>query len=93
VAGAALRRYREAAVVRDDIECPVPFAAGPGDPPSAHGTLIVAKAPAHPDVPYELLAYALKEPAFPARAAPTSSSATSTSTPTGRSASTSAPPP
>jgi hypothetical protein len=52
-------------VARADIEYPEPFSTGPGDPPSAAGTLVVAKALLTPDVPYELLAYALKETAFP----------------------------
>ena len=58
-------RLSRCAVARADIEYPEPFSTGPGDPPSAAGTLVVAKALLTPDVPYELLAYALKETAFP----------------------------
>jgi hypothetical protein len=53
------------AVVRGDIEYPEPFAVTPDEEPSRHGTLVVAKAVLTPDMPYELLTYALKEPAFP----------------------------
>jgi hypothetical protein len=58
-------RLSRCAVARAGIEYPEPFSTGPGDPPSAGGILVVAKALLTPDVPYELLAYALKETAFP----------------------------
>ena len=58
-------RLSRAAVVRADVEYPEPFQVAEDEPPSAHGTLVVAKALLTPEVPYELLAYALKEPAFP----------------------------
>jgi hypothetical protein len=58
-------RLSSQAVVRGDIEYPEPFAVTPDEEPSRHGTLVVAKAVLTPDMPYELLTYALKEPAFP----------------------------
>ncbi|HEV3013968.1 MAG TPA: hypothetical protein VG499_11885, partial [Actinomycetota bacterium] len=58
-------RLSRTAVALADIEYPEPFAATPGERPSRHGTLIVAKALLTPDMPYELLTYALKETAFP----------------------------
>ena len=58
-------RLSRTAVAMADIEYPEAFAATPGERPSRHGTLIVAKALLTPDMPYELLTYALKETAFP----------------------------
>ena len=58
-------RLSRQAVVRGDIEYPEPFAVTPDEEPSRHGTLVVAKAVLTPDMPYELLTYALKEAAFP----------------------------
>jgi hypothetical protein len=48
-----------------DVEYPEAFAVTPLERPSRHGTLVVAKALLTPDMPYELLTYALKETAFP----------------------------
>ena len=58
-------RLSRQAVVRGKIEYPEAFAVTPGEEPSRQGTLIVAKALLTPDMPYELLTYALKETAFP----------------------------
>lgn len=58
-------RLSSQAVVRGDIEYQEPFAVTPDEEPSRHGTLVVAKAVLTPDMPYELLTYALNEPAFP----------------------------
>jgi hypothetical protein len=58
-------RLSRTAVALADIEYPEPFAVTEGESPSRHGTLIVAKALLTPDMPYELLTYALKETAFP----------------------------
>ena len=58
-------RLSRSAVAVADIKYPEPFAVTPGEPLSRTGTLIVAKALLTPDMPYELLTYALKETAFP----------------------------
>ena len=58
-------RLSKSAVARADIEYPEPFSTRPGEPPSAKGTMVVAKALLTRDLPYELLTYALKETAFP----------------------------
>src|SRR4029450_4447268 len=58
-------RLSRTAVALGDIEYPEPFAVTEGEPPSRNGTLIVAKALLTPDMPYELLTYALRETAFP----------------------------
>jgi hypothetical protein len=57
-------RLSRQAVVRGRIVYPEPFAVD-GGPPSDEGTLVVAKALLTPEMPYELLTYALKETAFP----------------------------
>jgi hypothetical protein len=57
-------RLSREAVVCGHIEYPEPFSVD-GGPPSSEGTLIVAKAVLTREMPYELLTYALKEPAFP----------------------------
>src|SRR4029453_2871048 len=58
-------RLSRSAVLRGTIESPEPFQVDGEATESSTGTLIVAKALLTPDVPYELLAYALKETAFP----------------------------
>jgi hypothetical protein len=58
-------RLSRTAVALADIEYPEPFTVSEGESPSRHGALIVAKALLTPDMPYELLTYALKETAFP----------------------------
>ena len=58
-------RLSRTAVALADIEYPEPFTVTEGESPSRHGALIVAKALLTPDMPYELLTYALKETAFP----------------------------
>jgi hypothetical protein len=57
-------RLSRHAVVRGDIQYPEPFQVDGGEK-SSKGTLIVAKALLTPEMPYELLTYALKETAFP----------------------------
>jgi hypothetical protein len=57
-------RLSREAVVRGVIEYPEPFRVD-GGTLSNKGTLIVAKAVLTPEMPYELLTYALKETAFP----------------------------
>jgi hypothetical protein len=57
-------RLSREAVICGRIEYPEPFPVD-GGPPSREGTLIVAKAVLTPEMPYELLTYALKETAFP----------------------------
>ena len=57
-------RLSRQAVVRGRIRYPEPFAVD-GGAPSDEGTLVVVKALLTPDMPYELLTYALKETAFP----------------------------
>lgn len=58
-------RLSKCAVVRGRIEYPEEVDFGDGEPPSRHGTLVVAKALLTSDMPYEILSYALKEPVFP----------------------------
>jgi hypothetical protein len=58
-------RLSRSAVLRGTIEYPEPFQVDGEATESSTGTLVVAKALLTPDVPYELLAYALKETAFP----------------------------
>jgi len=58
-------RLSRSAVALADVEYPEAFATAADEAPSRHGTLIVAKALLTPDMPYELLTYALKETAFP----------------------------
>ncbi len=58
-------RLSRSAVAVADVEYPEAFAVTEDEAPSRHGTLIVAKALLTPDMPYELLTYALKETAFP----------------------------
>src|SRR5829696_2835494 len=58
-------RLSRSAVAVADVEYPEEFAVTGDEAPSRHGTLIVAKALLTPDMPYELLTYALKETAFP----------------------------
>jgi hypothetical protein len=58
-------RLSRSAVCVADVEYPEAFAVTPLERPSRHGTLVVAKALLIPDMPYELLTYALKETAFP----------------------------
>jgi hypothetical protein len=58
-------RLSRSAVLRGVIEYPEPFRLDGEAAPSGTGTLVVAKALLTRDVPYELLAYALRETAFP----------------------------
>ena len=58
-------RLSRSAVAVADVEYPEAFTITEDEAPSPHGTLIVAKALLTPDMPYELLTYALKETAFP----------------------------
>ncbi|KJY32614.1 hypothetical protein [Streptomyces sp. NRRL S-495] len=60
-------RLSARAVVVGDIVYPWPLELGGSDggPSARHGTLIVAQAVLTPDMPYELHAYAMGDPAFP----------------------------
>jgi hypothetical protein len=58
-------RLSERAVLRGTIEYPEPFRFDGEAAASSTGTLVVAKALLTRDVPYELLAYALRETVFP----------------------------
>ncbi|WP_159400715.1 hypothetical protein, partial [Streptomyces sp. XY431] len=60
-------RLSARAVVVGDIVYPWPLELGDSDggPSARHGTLIVAQAVLTPDMPYELHAYAMGDPAFP----------------------------
>ncbi|MET9963423.1 hypothetical protein ABZ128_30870 [Streptomyces sp. NPDC006326] len=57
-------RFSARCVVRGEIEYPEPVDFGDGVP-ATKGTIVFAKAGLTPDMPYELLSYALKEKAFP----------------------------
>ncbi|MER5730470.1 hypothetical protein ABT084_19405 [Streptomyces sp. NPDC002138] len=58
-------RFSADCVVRGVIEYPEPVAFPGRRKPSRFATLVFAKASLTPDMPYELLAYALKEKVFP----------------------------
>ena len=58
-------RLSRSAVAVAGIEYPEAFTVTGEKAPSTRGTLMVAKALLTPDMPYELLTYALKETAFP----------------------------
>jgi hypothetical protein len=60
-------RFSASSVVVGDIIYPEPVNFPVGKP-STHGTIIFAKASLTPDMPYELLSFALKEKAFPRQA-------------------------
>ncbi|MBT2393411.1 hypothetical protein J7E87_29360 [Streptomyces sp. ISL-1] len=57
-------RFSASSVVVGDIIYPEDVSF-PDGKPSAHGTIIFAKASLTPDMPYELLSFALREKAFP----------------------------
>ncbi|WP_371680339.1 hypothetical protein [Streptomyces sp. NBC_01276] len=58
-------RLSATSVVRGTIEYPEPVEFSPGTPADTKGTIICVKATPTPDMPYELLSYALREKAFP----------------------------
>lgn len=58
-------RFSADCVVRGVIEYPEPVDFPGRGKPSRFATIVFAKASLTPDMPYELLAYALKEKAFP----------------------------
>ncbi|MFJ3925158.1 hypothetical protein [Streptomyces sp. NPDC090022] len=58
-------RFSANCVVRGVIEYPEPVVFAEGREPTRWGTIVVAKAALTPDMPYELLSYALKEKLFP----------------------------
>lgn len=61
-------RFSATCVVRGRIEYPEPVTFSPGTPADTTGTIIYVKASLTPDMPYELLSYALREKAFPRQA-------------------------
>ncbi|MBT2468385.1 hypothetical protein J7E97_10970 [Streptomyces sp. ISL-66] len=61
-------RLSATCVVRGTIEYPEPVQFSPGTPAGTKGTIIFVKAGLTPDMPYELLSYALREKAFPRQA-------------------------
>ncbi|MFZ3492905.1 hypothetical protein ACODT5_06660 [Streptomyces sp. 5.8] len=61
-------RFSATCVVRGTIEYPEPVQFSPDAPAVALGTIIFVKASLTPDMPYELLSYALREKAFPRQA-------------------------
>jgi len=58
-------RLSKRSVITGRIEYPEAFRVPPEGEPSKVGRLVVAKAVLTPDMPYELLSYALKETVFP----------------------------
>ncbi|MEU8853031.1 hypothetical protein AB0C70_44030 [Streptomyces sp. NPDC048564] len=61
-------RFSAACAVRGTIRYPDSIRFSKDAPPTRRGTIIVAKANLTPDMPYELLSFALQEKAFPRRA-------------------------
>jgi hypothetical protein len=61
-------RFSATCAVRGTIRYPEPIQFSDDAPPTRQGTIIVAKASLTPDMPYELLSFALQEKAFPRRA-------------------------
>ncbi|WP_412079553.1 hypothetical protein ACLF6K_39110 (plasmid) [Streptomyces xanthophaeus] len=61
-------RFSATCVVRGTIEYPEPVTFSSGTPADTKGTIIYVKASLTPDMPYELLSYALREKAFPRQA-------------------------
>ncbi|MEU8431488.1 patatin-like phospholipase family protein [Streptomyces sp. NPDC029216] len=61
-------RFSATCVVRGTIEYPEEVEFSPGTPKDTKGTIIFVKATLTPDMPEELLSYALREPAFPRQA-------------------------
>lgn len=61
-------RFSATTVVRGTIEYPERVEFSPGTPADTKGTIIFVKANLTPDMPYELLSYALREKAFPRQA-------------------------
>ncbi|MFD3700046.1 hypothetical protein ACFWUZ_28645 [Streptomyces sp. NPDC058646] len=61
-------RFSATCVVRGTIEYPEPVLFSPDAPAATKGTIIYVKASLTPDMPYELLSYALREKAFPRQA-------------------------
>nr|WSX47921.1 patatin-like phospholipase family protein [Streptomyces sp. NBC_00974] len=61
-------RFSATCVVRGTIEYPERVQFSPDAPPATKGTIIFVKAGLTPDMPYELLSYALREKAFPRQA-------------------------
>ncbi|UQX04603.1 hypothetical protein [Streptomyces sp. RerS4] len=61
-------RFSATCVVRGTIEYPEPVQFSPDAPAATKGTIIFVKACLTPDMPYELLSYALRERAFPRQA-------------------------
>ncbi|WP_159402051.1 MULTISPECIES: patatin-like phospholipase family protein [Streptomyces] len=61
-------RFSATCVVRGTIEYPEEVEFSPGTPKATKGTIIFVKATLTPDMPEDLLSYALREPAFPRQA-------------------------
>ncbi|MEW1636848.1 patatin-like phospholipase family protein [Streptomyces sp. NPDC093801] len=61
-------RFSATCVVRGTIEYPEPVEFSPGTPKDTKGTIVFVKASLTPDMPEDLLSYALREPAFPRQA-------------------------
>ncbi|MET9466665.1 hypothetical protein ABZY44_18030 [Streptomyces sp. NPDC006544] len=61
-------RFSATCVVRGTIEYPERVQFSPDAPASTRGTIVYVKAGLTPDMPYELLSYALREKAFPRQA-------------------------
>ncbi|MEU3909967.1 patatin-like phospholipase family protein [Streptomyces sp. NPDC029721] len=61
-------RFSATCVVRGTIEYPEEIEFSPGTPRTTKGTIIFVKATLTPDMPEDLLSYALREPAFPRQA-------------------------
>ncbi|MGW6688028.1 hypothetical protein [Streptomyces sp. NPDC054961] len=61
-------RFSATCVVRGTIEYPERVLFSPDAPAATRGTIVYVKAGLTPDMPYELLSYALREKAFPRQA-------------------------
>ncbi|MEI5102659.1 hypothetical protein RB200_34280 [Streptomyces sp. PmtG] len=61
-------RFSATGVVRGTITYPEPVAFSATTPAGTKGTIVFVKASLTPDMPYELLSYALQEKAFPRQA-------------------------
>ncbi|MFF4364772.1 patatin-like phospholipase family protein [Streptomyces sp. NPDC001594] len=61
-------RFSATGVVRGTIEYPEEVEFSPGTPKTTKGTIVFVKATLTPDMPEDLLSYALREPAFPRQA-------------------------
>ncbi|MCX5375472.1 hypothetical protein [Streptomyces sp. NBC_00091] len=60
-------RFSASCLVKGAITYPEDVEFEEGKPRTRHGTIVFAKASLTPDMPYELLSYALREKAFPRR--------------------------